>query len=75
MVVAVNKDLWLGQVVGQYFFKYTGERGLLRLAERDAEVSGDVPVREELQFAAQQGAIVFRQDTGAAGFLEGHQGR
>jgi hypothetical protein len=45
------------------------EHDLVFVGQFDAEVAADEPFREEVQFAAQQGAVIGRQRGGGGGEL------
>ncbi len=51
MVVAVDEDLRLRQIVGEDLLEDGAQGRILLFVERDAEVAGDVPVGEEVEFA------------------------
>ena len=44
--------------------------GVLRVAERDVEMFGDIPLREQAHLAQQQGFVVGRQFVVARGELD-----
>ena len=73
MVVAVYINARLSQVVGDDTVKYLLQFGLLLVGQGDAQMLVDVPLREEFEFAAQQGGIVGRQFVCARGELDFNQ--
>ena len=51
MVVAMHKDLRLGQIVGEQGVKYGTQGGALFFVERTVEMARYIPIGEKLQFA------------------------
>jgi len=51
----------LGKVVGDDAREHRFQFGILCIAERGAEVFGDVPLREQAHLAQQQGFVIGRQ--------------
>ena len=72
--VAVHVDRGHGQHAGHDQVEGFSQDLLLAVVQGEALVLPEVPVGEELQFAAQHGLVVGRQHAGAAGLLPGQQG-
>src|SRR5450759_2174470 len=70
VVVAMHVHARLGEVVGDDARKDSFQFGVLRLAERDIEMLGDVPLREQEHLAQQQGFVIGRQFVFARGELD-----
>ena len=60
----------LGEVVGDDARENGFQFGALHLAERDIEMLGDVPLREQAHLAQQQGFVIGRQFVFARGELD-----
>ena len=70
MIVAVHIDARLGEVVGDDAREHRFKFGILGIVERDVEVFGNVPLREQAHLAHQQGFAVGRQFVVARGELD-----
>ncbi len=70
MIVAMHIHALLGEVVGDDALEHRIQFGVLRAAERDIEMFGDIPIREQAHLAQQQGFIIGRQFVVARGELD-----
>ena len=61
MIVAVHIYAGLGKIVAQNALEALFQFGALLLGQGDAQMFGDIPLREQIQLAAQQRFIVGRK--------------
>ena len=61
MVVAMHVYTGLGKIVGEDALEHLFQLGLLFVVERYAQMFGDIPLGEQVQFAAQQRFVVERK--------------
>ncbi|SFF38863.1 LPS assembly outer membrane protein LptD (organic solvent tolerance protein OstA) [Fontimonas thermophila] len=74
-VIAVDEHTRLGQGRADQSMLDRGQHLTLTRRQRALQMTADVPVREQIQFALEQRGVVGRQHTGAGGALPADQGR